>query len=241
MRLKKIFKFSSANQPMALGGHYNLDLHVGHVIKAYDIDTIVDVGANEGQFGTSMRRLAFGGDIYSFEPVKAVYDILAQTAAGDSRWKTYNLALGDANNETQINVSEASVFSSVLEGNEFGAKRFEGIKVDRKENIMMRRLDEFLGREMSGRRVLLKMDTQGYDVKVFEGAAGILPHVCALISELSLIPIYYGMKHYREALEIYEKGGFSVSGVYPVSRNKKNLSLIEIDCVMVNQKLYEGA
>lgn len=240
MLLRKFRQPPGGSKLVSLGSHHNLELHVGQVIKTYNIDTIIDVGANEGQFGQRMRRMAFGGDIYSFEPVKETYERLVQTAAGDSGWKIYNIALGDRTEQTQINVSESSDLSSILDSNEFGRASFEGIKSSRKEAIAVHRLDEFIPQVMGvkGRRILLKIDSQGYDAQVFEGAKGLLPSICGLVSELSLIPIYHGMKHYLEMLDIYQKNGFSVSGIYPVSRNGDNLSLIEIDCVMVNQKLY---
>ncbi len=77
------------------------------------------------------------------------------------------------------------------------------------------------------------MDTQGFDLEVFRGAQTVLPNVSCMLSELSLIPIYEGMPSYTESLAEYEKSGFGVSGFYPITRNK-NLTLNEVDCVLVN-------
>lgn len=227
-------------EQVSLGDHYNLEAHIDQVLAAYAIDTIIDVGANKGQFGSRMRNLGFRGDIYSFEPVKEVFESLSACAAGDNRWKTYNIALGAEAGKTQMNVSASSDFSSLLAPNEFGEARFKGIKTDRQEDIAVHRLDEFLKQtvDIKDRRILLKIDAQGYDLQVFGGAAGILGNVCALLSEISFIPIYHGMNPYLETLAIYQKAGFSMSGIYPVCRNKDDLSLIEMDCMMVNPKKY---
>jgi hypothetical protein len=80
--------------------------------------------------------------------------------------------------------------------------------------------------------VFLKMDTQGFDLQVFAGAKRSLPKVLALQSEISIQPIYEGVPEYLEALEVYTKAGFVISGLYPVSRDKDTLALIELDCVM---------
>src|ERR1700722_18736635 len=231
--LPRMFQ-SPTSEHVSLGNHYNLEAHLGQVLQAYKIDTVIDVGANKGQFGMRMRQSGFRGDIYSFEPVKSIYDSLLQCIADDKRWTAYNMALGSAAGELQMNVSESSDFSSLLEPNEFGAARFKGIKVIRKDKVTVRRLDEFIGQaiEIGKRRILLKIDSQGYDHQVFEGAKGILGNVCAVLSELSLIPIYHGIKNYLEMLDIYQQSGFKVSGIYPVSRNKKSLVLIEMDCVL---------
>jgi hypothetical protein len=81
---------------------------------------------------------------------------------------------------------------------------------------------------------MLKMDTQGYDLKVYRGAASSLGRVQAVVSELSFQPIYEGMPDYRQMLAEFESAGFAVSGLFPVSRNP-DLSLIEMDCVLVRQ------
>src|SRR5271170_3043937 len=124
---KKILRPAAAGGALPLGDHYNLEAHVTQVIHAYNIDTIIDVGANVGQFGTWMRKLGFKGDIHSFEPVRHTYDALSKCAANDDRWQAHNVALGSSAGQSEINVTESSDFSSLLAANEFGSERFKGI------------------------------------------------------------------------------------------------------------------
>ena len=79
------------------------------------------------------------------------------------------------------------------------------------------------------------MDTQGYDLEVFKGAERLLPRVSCMLSELSLIPLYDEMPNYLEALSVYQGKGFNVSGIHPTTRNE-NLSLNEVDCMLVSSK-----
>ena len=230
MALRKIFG-QEAQAPVSA-----LETHLADIIEAYRIDTILDAGANEGQFGLKMRKLGFGGDMYSFEPVRRTYEKLQKNAAGDRSWKLHNIALGTAPGQLQMNVAQSSDFSSALAPNDFGKARFKGIQTAQSEDVAVHRLDDFIRQafDPAQKRILLKIDTQGYDLQVFAGAAGLRDSICALVSELSLIPIYHGMTHYLETLAVYEKSGLHVSGMYPVSRNKENLSVIEMDCVMVD-------
>lgn len=85
--------------------------------------------------------------------------------------------------------------------------------------------------------IFLKLDTQGYDLKVFQGGTKSLGRICCLLSEISLIQIYDGMPNYLDALSIYQDHGFSISGMYPLTKNE-DLSLIEMDCVLVNRRLF---
>lgn len=56
-----------------------------------------------------------------------------------------------------------------------------------------------------------------------------------LVTELAITGIYHDMPTYLEVLDEFTKHQFTVSGFYPVSRNKSDLTLIELDCVLIKQ------
>lgn len=200
------------------------------------VDLVLDVGANEGQFARSLRAI-YGGDIISFEPVSSAFERLALASAGDSRWQVHNFALGSEAGEQTIHISNRSVFSSLLKGNEFSVQRFgEEAQQVQEERIRVRRLDTFLEEhvpDVAGRRVFLKMDTQGYDSKVFAGMGRFTQYVVAMHSELSAIPLYEQMVHWTDSIVMYERAGFSVAGMFPVSRDKG--AVVEYDCLFVRR------
>ena len=103
------------------------------------------------------------------------------------------------------------------------------------EEVEIRRLDEVL-REATGdpapERIFLKLDTQGFDLEVFAGAAGVLDKIVGLQSELSLRPIYEGMPTYLEALQAFQATGFAMTGIYPVTRDPE-WRIVECDAVMI--------
>ena len=94
-------------------GQHTLRAHLVKVFNDYKIDTIIDVGANEGQFGLFVRSIGFRGNIYSFEPVSGAYETLRRSAEADANWHVFNFALGAQASETYINVSKHTSFSSV--------------------------------------------------------------------------------------------------------------------------------
>jgi FkbM family methyltransferase len=223
---------------VTLGHAGTLKGHIGEILRRYRVDTAVDVGANEGQFGAMLRDIGFEGQIHSFEPVKQPFDSLLRSAAKDGRWAAHNVALGSARGTATINVSEDSVFSSLLPSRRYGLSYFGNMRVARQEEIQICTFHDFHKHHLqNGERIFLKLDTQGYDLKVFEGASSSLGNVCCLLSELSMIPLYEGMPTYLEALAAYEAKGFSISGMFPVTRND-DASVIEVDCMLVNRALY---
>lgn len=220
------------------GNIATLHHHLQQVLRAYRIDTVLDVGANEGQFAGQLREFGFDGTIHSFEPIRQTFVRLQQKTNGDAGWRCHHLALGRQPGRLTMNVSEFSVFNSMLAPNDAGVARFHDQRVVGQEDVEGSTLDAFIARQVpTGARILLKMDTQGFDLEVFAGGERSLDRVDALLSELCLVPVYDGMPRYPEALALYEAKGFSISGFFPVSSNT-DLSLIEADCLMVRRDAF---
>lgn len=217
--------------------HPSSNSHLINLINYCQVDLVLDVGANTGQFGKLLREEGFKGEIHSFEPVSATFEELVQVCATDDNWLAHKIALSDVAGRQTVNVSKASDLSSFLVPNEIGKTEFEKIELSYQESVDVVTLDEFVLRQIpdfENRKILLKMDTQGYDLKVVHGASNSLPHIACILSEISLIPIYEEMPHYLEALKQYEQYGFVVTGFYPISR-MDNLAVIEMDCMLINQ------
>ncbi len=218
--------------------HPTLNSHLMYLIKRYDIDLVLDVGANLGQFGTMLRTEGYKGEIHSFEPVSKTFELLRSRYSDDHRWFVHRVAMGDVCAEKTIHVTKTSNLSSFLKPNDFGKERFQTIKVISEEVVEVSTIENFLTtrvRDWDARRILLKMDTQGYDLNVFKGALKVMDRIVCILSEISVAPIYSDMPHYIDALKAYEECGFVVSGFYPITR-KDDLSLIELDCALLNGK-----
>ena len=72
-----------------------LDEHIKKIIERYEIDLVIDVGANNGQFGRLLRETGYEGDILSFEPVGKTFVKLRENCANDNKWRQIKLALGN--------------------------------------------------------------------------------------------------------------------------------------------------
>ena len=219
--------------------HDDLTKHLGNVLKSRQIDCILDVGANSGQYGLFLRALGFEGYIVSFEPVSSVFAKLKEASKGDAKWVCYDYALGDKNEQKVINVYKSTVFSSFLTANDYSKDIWHSLENVAPETVEVRRLED-IWNEVTGklgcRNYMLKLDTQGFDKFAFEGAHGCLEDISVLQSELSLIPVYEGMVEVYSVLKEYNSCGYFISGMYPINRDK-SLAVIEYDCVMVKRVL----
>jgi len=224
-----------------------LDLHLLRIFTVLAINCVLDVGAHEGEFGKELRRIGYRGHIVSFEPVTGNFEGLSQAASGDPCWPVFPFALGERNGHADINVFAGSTFHSLLAPNEFGRESLgEKLAIEGIERIEIRRLDGVLESCLEGiptPRLYPKMDTQGYDLAVVEGAGAALGRVLALQTEVALQPIYQDMRTTlcNTVPELQERG-FGVTGLFPVTRDMTDgLRLIELDCVMIRSRAGPGS
>ena len=236
--LKRVLRTCGYDITTFPAGSQRIEAHLSLLLPRLKVDCVVDVGANEGQYGRMLRSIGYQGQIVSFEPVPACYQKLADRASQDRKWRTFPCALGDANTCLPIHVTASTDFSSFLRPNEYGASTFgTGPRVEHVEEVPVRRLDGLIAEhpEMAEyRRVFLKMDTQGYDQAVLRGANGCLERIAGLQSELSVRPVYAGAVRYLDALRHFEEAGFELTGMFPINRDR-DLMLVELDCVMVRR------
>lgn len=216
---------------------HTLEAHLRRVLAGRRVNCVLDVGGHHGEFAHQLRAIGYGGRIVSFEPVRATHEVLARNARRDRDWHVYNLALGTEEGTKDINLFGGTVFNSFRPSTELVVTRF-GRAGERTgtERVRVARLDRLFPDCVAGLaspRVFLKMDTQGWDLEVLEGARGILGSIVALQSELAVKQCYEGMPSYLRAIERCEALGFELAGMFPVAHTSDGLRLIEVDCVFV--------
>ncbi len=200
-------------------------MHSGRVrrmllLKNFAVDTVLDVGANVGQYARELRRDQYGGRIISFEPLGDAFDVLSGYANRDYQWEAYNYALGDSSGRAVINVSSNSEWSSLLSISPEFSDAPPGAQVVREQEIGVRALDDvFTDLVGPNARPFLKIDAQGYEKKVLDGASNSLNHILGIQLEMSLQRAYEGEVLFSDMIHIMEKAGFALMSVEPVNVN----------------------
>lgn len=80
----------------------------------------------------------------------------------------------------------------------------------------------------------MKLDTQGYDERVIQGATDTLPHVHLLQTEVSCKAIYDDTPAYHETLKKLSIAGFNITGMFPIAHDPNTMELLEFDCILIN-------
>lgn len=226
--------------------HFGIDivrypLHdpLARTVKLLDhhrVDCVVDVGANDGGFARGIRGLGYKGRIISFEPLQEPFGSLHRKSIADAKWEAFQYAIGDAKSHVTINVSgNSGMSSSVLPMLETHTVVEPDSRYVGTETVNQERLDELLPELGIGRdsRTFLKIDVQGYERAVIDGASRLLAGgvIVGLQLELSLVPLYEGAMTYREGLERAEILGMTLMGLDPAFADSTSGQLLQADAV----------
>jgi len=210
-------------------------------LSTFAVDCLFDVGANRGQYATMLRKDAgYKGLILSFEPNPDVFAELQRHAASDRCWHVFNMALSDFDGTANFNIMAADQFSSLkAPSGEQDAIFADRNKVTKTVEMQCCRLDSVLPdlkAEHGFTRPFLKMDTQGHDLSVCEGAGDALAQMLGIQTELGVRPIYEGGTGYRAMIDWLEARAFVPSAFF--ANNKGHFPLlVEMDGIFVNRAL----
>lgn len=205
------------------------------IFRSRAINLVLDVGANAGQFGRALREAGYRGRIVSFEPLESARRQLLAASAADDAWDVAErAAIGAEDGEIDINVSANSFSSSALDMLPAHLRSAAESRYVGRERVPLRRLDGIAGAHLRADSVaLLKIDTQGYEDRVLDGAAGILPRVAAIQLELSVVPLYAGQKLLPEMLERLRGLGFSLWALWPAFVEPGSARLLQVDATFL--------
>lgn len=207
------------------------------LIAARDIDLVLDVGANAGQFATLLReKYRYRGQIVSFEPLDDAYARLVETSSRDTQWQCVKTALGDLEGTSVINVSANSWSSSLLDVSPKSLEFEPSIGYVGTQNVSIRRLD-MLTEELSlnSQSIFLKLDVQGYETQVLLGALRILDRVKLIQIETSLVPVYKNEPLIGDMVKTLDFLGFRIVAVEPGWSDPKTGELLQMDLILARK------
>ena len=236
--IKKLFNLVGLevqrHQPLSDAG-----AQIYQAIRKVKTDIILDIGANAGQFALEIRRKGYDSKIISFEPLISARKKLIEHASKDANWSVHEqAAIGDHNGFIDINISKNSVSSSILpmlsshsdaEVNSvyIGSERTPIITLDSVA-------DAYLN---DSSNCFIKIDTQGYESQVLDGAINTLKKAKGILCELSLVPLYEGQHLWKEIIERFEKEGFVLWSLHKAFTDKRNGRTLQMDAVFLRDNV----
>lgn len=205
-------------------------------LKHYQITKVFDVGANVGKYGIGLREIGYKGDIISFEPLSKTYLELNKKTEKDKKWRAYNIALGDFDGESEINIAGNVDSSSLLDMLPAHLNSAPQSKYIGKEKIIVKKLDNIY-KDLCNEndQVYMKIDTQGFEKQVLDGALDSLSKIKGLQIEMSIIPLYKGSLTYLEMISYLKEKGFEIQGMDPGFSDPSTGRLLQFDGIFFRE------
>jgi FkbM family methyltransferase len=195
-----------------------------------EVELVLDVGANVGQFAHATRISGYNGPLWSFEPVKAIFNKLAHKSRKDAQWKASNFAVGAKEGAATIHVSALSLFSSIKPYTRAATDFDPRSRTAYDEEVRVKTLDGIV--DSNTKNIFLKVDTQGFEQEVLAGAADVLKRCVGVQLELSIEHLYEDVWSFGEALAYLETMGFVPAQIRPVNFSRQfPASAVEFDCI----------
>ncbi|MEO8648012.1 MAG: FkbM family methyltransferase [Acidobacteriota bacterium] len=201
------------------------------LFEIYKIDLVLDVGANTGQFGEYLRSdVDYRGRIVSFEPMKAAFEKLSETAGRLPEWEVNNFALGEHTGSAEINIAGNSFSSSILPMEQGHIDASPESKYVGRETIEVKTLDSIYDQITDGNaNVFLKIDTQGFEDRILAGAENSLQQIATVQLELSFVPVYSNAPLFTDIFEIMRSMGYRLASIEEVFWNQETGQLLQVD------------
>lgn len=207
-------------------------------LREFGIDLVLDVGANRGQFASEIRQCGYTGEIVSFEPLSSAHGELVLASASDPKWNAYpRCALGDHEGEVEINIAGNSYSSSILPMLESHRRVAPESSYQGKEVAPLRTIDAVADEYLKEAGMpFLKIDTQGFEWQVLEGAKKSLPKIRGVLVELSLVHLYDGQRLWREVIDRLEAEGFILWALLPEFIDQNSGRTLQVNGVFFRKK-----
>jgi FkbM family methyltransferase len=202
------------------------------LLKTLNIDCVLDVGANNGKYAMELRSIGFQHRIVSFEPLSDQFQRLQKFAQRDRNWDCLNFALGDESGQLELNVSENSYSSSFLPILDRHTKADPKSAYVSSQIAEIRTLDSVFDEICrDDERILLKIDTQGFEKKVIDGARDSLKKISLVQLESSIQELYEGEILLEDMISYVKKLKFSLVSIEPGFCDANSGELLQADLI----------
>ena len=228
--LKGFIKWSAARVGVDIrSSKHTESVILGSILRRLQPISVLDVGANVGQYVRRLRTAGFLGTVVSFEPLEGAHSRLIEAARTDPSWIVApRTAVGSHAGSIDLNVAANVVSSSALPLTKLLEEAAPEVAYVGQQRTPCVRLDALTGLLPEG-DLFLKVDTQGFELEVLRGASGLLPRITAMQLELSLIPLYAGAPAMVEMLQYLQSCNYELFQLVPALRDERSGRLLQAE------------
>jgi FkbM family methyltransferase len=211
------------------------------ILSYFNFDTVIDVGANIGQFASSILDNGFQGEIFSIEPSSEAFNELVADSKRYQNWHVIpRCALGAFEGEAKLNLSANSYSSSILNILSTHTRAAPESAYISEESVRLETLDGLFASDTAkGRNCFLKLDVQGFEDRVLAGGKRFLERIGGVKIELSILQLYTEQSLHSELISSLEKSGFSLWNLEPGFSHEISGRTFQYDAVLIHSSLMK--
>ncbi len=204
-------------------------------LQDYRFGSIIDIGANEGQFSDKMRILFPDARVYAFEPLPHAYEALQNNFKNDSRFLAINTGLGASACELDFWENDYSPSSSFLSLADSHKVNFKDAFESKKIKVRIVPLDDALANKPIDPPILVKIDVQGYEDQVIQGGKKVLQMASVIICEVSFVELYKGQPLFSKITQLFNEWGFEYAGNIEQICSPDTNQILQADGIFIKQ------
>ena len=206
------------------------------------IGTVLDVGANEGQFIKVARALFPQASILAFEPIPSLNRGLQSLLGSSAKNAVFQVACGREPATRTLHLATFGPATSLLNPTSLRIPDFPVVETNESIDVQVERLDRLVaGCDFVLKPYLLKIDVQGFELEVLHGATGILPDIVAVVCEVNLAPFYEGQASFEDIYAFMRQHDFSLVNLAEPIRAPGTEEILYFDAAFLNMRHAPGS
>jgi len=183
---------------------------------------LFDVGANLGQTTLEFADTFSKSSIYSFEPDPETFSKLTEQTKLLTNVSAYNLGFGSQQEELQMNINRNTGGNSILAVSNTIKKFTSGHWTETigQRKVEINTLNSFCQMHKISSIDILKIDTQGYELKIIEGGDKVVSAAFTkvIFIEVLFVELYKDQAYFTDIYKILTERGFKLVGFYNTFR-----------------------
>lgn len=187
--------------------------------------TVVDIGANRGQFALAAKHAWPDACLIAFEPLREPAGVFRTIFSGAPDVHLHEAAVGPARSRSAMHLSARDDSSSLLPITDRQSELFDGTAETGTLVIEVGPLDTYVDATQIAEPALLKIDVQGYELQALEGCGSLIGCFSWAYVECSFVELYAGQAFADEVIAWLRERGFSLRGVYNMSYDERGVAI----------------
>jgi FkbM family methyltransferase len=204
-------------------------------LKDSNICTVIDIGANVGQFARDILKAFPDVQVYSFEPLQDCYSEIRKLCRHYENWEAFPFALGEKEERVEMFRSGFAPSSSLLKMTGRHKELFPHTANISSETVNIKRLDDVARALNLKEEVLVKIDVQGFEDRVIRGGQNTLRRAKVILTEVSFEKLYEGQSDFHTVYNLLYQLGFQFAGFEDQLRDPQTSVPIQADAIFTRR------